>query len=341
MTSQNILSQFQIVQATLDDYSTIQNMARFYVYDMSRSCGFISEEWACPADGLYESYDFKTYFTDPKRQAFLIKVKNELAGFVLLKKVETKELTYWNVGEFFILAKFQGSGLGCNVAHKLWTTYPGMWELSVIPENKPALAFWRKTVTGFTKGDYTETLKDVDYDSHQNQRYYLSFDSRNQVANPDSGLNQFKITVVDSLSDEVTKRMTDGFIAYETRHNIDVNYKCFSLIISNEENAICGALNAYTAFSEIYVDDIWVDSDYRGKGYGRALLQGLEERFKGKGFNNINLVTSAFQAPEFYKKCGFIAEFTRVNKVNPLLTKTFFVKFFDDKVQTQGLLVLK
>ena len=59
--------------------------------------------------------------------------------------------------------------------------------------------------------------------------------------------------------------------------------------------------------------------------------------FKNKGFNNINLVTSAFQAPEFNRKCGYVAEFTRENTRNPKLSKTFFSKYFEDTVQTQGL----
>jgi len=67
-------------------------------------------------------------------------------------------------------------------------------------------------------------------------------------------------------------------------------------------------------------------------------LKGLEDHFKGQGFNNINLVTNQFNAPEFYKKCGFQAEFTRQNLKNPQLTKTFFIKFFEDEVQNQGIL---
>ena len=133
--------------------------------------------------------------------------------------------------------------------------------------------------------------------------------------------------------------MSAGFIAYEASQGIDVNYKHFSVVISNEKNIAFGIINAYTAFAEIYVDDIWVDSAYRGKGYGRLLLKALEKHFQGQGFNNINLVTSAFQAHDFYKKCGFTAEFTRINKINPQLSKTFFVKFFEEEKQTQGLLL--
>ena len=70
---------------------------------------------------------------------------------------------------------------------------------------------------------------------------------------------------------------------------------------------------------------------------GKILLQNLEERFKNKGFNNINLVTSAFQAPDFYRKCGYTEEFVRVNKVNPKFTKYFFIKYFEDDNQYQGI----
>lgn len=143
---------------------------------------------------------------------------------------------------------------------------------------------------------------------------------------------------VDILPEEIENTMTEDLIAYEASHGIDVNWKRFSLILKNEQLEVLGVLNAYTAFSEIYIDDIWVQSAHRKKGYGKQLLFALEEMFKGKGFNNINLVTSAFQAPDFYKKCGFTAEFTRINKKNPKLTKTFFVKFFEDEVQTQGVL---
>ncbi len=127
-------------------------------------------------------------------------------------------------------------------------------------------------------------------------------------------------------------------MSYETSHGVDVNYKRFALVLSDDQNTTLGVLNAFTAFAEIYIDDMWVDSHYRGKGYGRKLIQALEDYFKGKGFNNINLVTNQFQAPEFYKKCGFELEFIRKNIKNSKLTKFFFIKYFGDEKQTQGIL---
>ncbi len=162
-----------VINATLLDYPTIQNMARFYVYDLSRECGHISSDWALPADGLYESFDFKKYFEEPSRKAYLVKVCDEIAGFVLLRQTPT----HWDMGEFFIIAKFQSQGIGEKVARYIWNKHPGIWEVSVIPENKKALSFWEKTIGNFTCGVFNRSVQDVDYDEHQPKRVIFEFNT--------------------------------------------------------------------------------------------------------------------------------------------------------------------
>jgi predicted acetyltransferase len=153
-------------------------MARFYLYDISKSCGFISKDWACPENGLYECDDFKSYFENPTSRCYLIRMEKELAGFVLLDKAGKNPKTDWNMGQFFILGKFQGKGIARQVANDIWKLYPGLWEVSVIPENVKALAFWRKAISIFTKRRYSEEIKTIDYDEDQPERYILSFDAR-------------------------------------------------------------------------------------------------------------------------------------------------------------------
>jgi GNAT superfamily N-acetyltransferase len=149
-------------------------------------------------------------------------------------------------------------------------------------------------------------------------------------------MNSIKFT--DGLCETIEEQMRNDLVKYETSHGIDVNYKQFALVLSDDQNNTLGVLNAFTAFAEIYIDDMWIDKPHQGKGCGRKLIQALEDHFKGKGFNNINLVTNQFQAPEFYKKCGFELEFIRKNIKNPKLTKFFFIKYFGDEKQTQGIL---
>ncbi|MDP3560213.1 MAG: GNAT family N-acetyltransferase [Legionellaceae bacterium] len=144
----------QLIEATIDDYPIIQNMWLFYIYELGRYCG-LNNGWECPVNLDFIPDDLTSYFTNPN-QAFLIKVKNELAGFMLLNKKGTQLNVDWNMAEFFILAKFQGKGIGQSIVNELWKTHSGCWEISIIPENKPALAFWQYTISAITNGSYTE-----------------------------------------------------------------------------------------------------------------------------------------------------------------------------------------
>ena len=64
-----------------------------------------------PADGLYEYFDFKRYLEEEDRHAFLIKIDDELAGFVLLDKEVKDSNSTWNMGEFFVASKFKAKML--------------------------------------------------------------------------------------------------------------------------------------------------------------------------------------------------------------------------------------
>ena len=52
-----------------------------------------------------------------------------------------------------------------------------------------------------------------------------------------------------------------------------------------------------------WVSDVMIIKDYRGKGYGKQLLQYGEIILKELGYNTIYVWTD--QAPDFYKKLGF------------------------------------
>ena len=144
-----------LIPASLTDYPCVQNMARFYVYDLSRYCGDILG-WECPADGLYECIDFKDYFEKPDHYAFLIKIEEELAGFVLINKIGLVNTVDWNMGELFVLAKFQRHGIAKTIVQQIFATYPGRWEIGVILKNTRGQDFWRNILKPYA--NVTETI---------------------------------------------------------------------------------------------------------------------------------------------------------------------------------------
>lgn len=149
----------ELLPAKLSDAETIQNMARFYVYDRTPFMG-----WACPENGLFECIDFKHYLENKNEKAYLIRVNEELAGFVLLDKMQLiqpvdQTPVDWNMGEFFVLAKFQGKGVAKSIALQVFHAHPGKWSVAVMPENIKAVKFWRNIISEVTKGQYSEVFK--------------------------------------------------------------------------------------------------------------------------------------------------------------------------------------
>lgn len=216
-----------VIPATIADYPVIQNLARFYVYDMSRYCGFISKDWAIAQDGLYECFDLKKYFIDTDKKAYLVKLDDgELVGFVLLDKQSTSGNIDYNMGEFFVLAKFQGKGIASEIAKKIWAMHPGKWEISVIPENTPAFSFWRKNISAITNGNYLEEIKIIDYDKDQPHRIIFEFNTMDDfIAINDVGV--LNIPIVENNEAMIDLR-NQGIVAFgpspEIPNNTDYTY---------------------------------------------------------------------------------------------------------------------
>lgn len=160
LPASHIFSKIVLVSVGMEDKAILQNLGRFYVYEMSKYCGFLPG-WEIPWNGLFECIDLSSYCEKPDRHAFLVKVDDEVAGFVLINKVGSTPDVDWNMGEFFIVSKFQGKGVGSYVAGQIFNQFPGIWEISQISENRAAIQFWDKVVSRCSGGNFEKAVKIV------------------------------------------------------------------------------------------------------------------------------------------------------------------------------------
>ena len=83
----------------------------------------------------------------------------------------------------------------------------------------------------------------------------------------------------------------------------------FGIVLINNDNNIVGfcvfKIENLKKYPEFYpwLSDVMILKEYRGKGYGKMLLQYGEKLLKELGYNIIYVWTD--QAPNFYKKLGF------------------------------------
>ena len=136
-----------------------------------------------------------------------------------------------------------------------------------------------------------------------------------------------EIEYKDNLEEKYYEIIDTEFNKYATKNGVVCNYTPFNFI-AKENDELIGLITGHSYYKEVHIGNLIVYEEHRNKHIGTKLVETVENYFKDKGFENMNLTTYGFQAPEFYKKCGFKVEFIRENKENPKLNKYFLVKYF-------------
>lgn len=151
----------RLVPATAADLPVMQNLGRFYVYEMARYCSDV-QGYACPADGLWECMDFAPYFAEPAFHPFLLRSGETPAGFAVVRDLGGS----WNMEQFFVTAPYQRDGNGRRIFRELLARFPGLWRIEVLPQNSVGLAFWRRVAAEADSavGETREIVEDGEWD---------------------------------------------------------------------------------------------------------------------------------------------------------------------------------
>ena len=133
-----------------------------------------------------------------------------------------------------------------------------------------------------------------------------------------------QVLKVDFGEENLGELIDQEFNKYARKYNIRVDYNDFCFVAKDDDKVI-EILVGHSYYNEVHITDLIVIEKYRSKGIGTELIRRVEQEFTGRNFENINLTTFAFQAPEFYKKMGFEVEHVRKSS-DEKLTKYFLIK---------------
>jgi ribosomal protein S18 acetylase RimI-like enzyme len=111
-----------------------------------------------------------------------------------------------------------------------------------------------------------------------------------------------KLSIVSELSDENIKKIEDGLrefsLSKTTEENIPIN-----VLLKNDEGNVIGGLQGNYNSKWLYINALWVDSNYRGQGYGRRMMLEAENEAIKRGVSNSHLQT--IHSLGFYEKLGY------------------------------------
>jgi ribosomal protein S18 acetylase RimI-like enzyme len=109
----------------------------------------------------------------------------------------------------------------------------------------------------------------------------------------------------DSRWDSYVHQQLSAYDSFFIRNNAANRRKPISIYLSDDNSVPTGALLGGILWNALFIQTLWVDEQYRRKGYGRQLLKRAIELAKENNCARLITTTTSFNTPEFYKAMGF------------------------------------
>jgi N-acetylglutamate synthase-like GNAT family acetyltransferase len=137
---------------------------------------------------------------------------------------------------------------------------------------------------------------------------------------------EYRIELKEGFGPEEFKLLDDGINEHTRELFGEVSRGSLAFFARGEDEKVIGGVAGYwSEFGWLYVDALWVSPVHRGAGLGIRLMQQIEEKAVELGCKHAYLNTMSFQAPEFYKRLGYI-QVAELEDFPPGHSRLFFRK---------------
>jgi predicted acetyltransferase len=155
----------EVVDADLDGGVLIRNLYPLYLHDLSA----FTEFYDVDAQGAWFP-DYLPDWLEPRLSIsmvhpMVIRAEGRPAGFALVAERPFPHMTPgrdFRMCEFFVLNRLRRRGVGRRAAGVIFARFRGLWEVSELPGNARAIAFWRRVIGELTGERYTEAIEQGD-----------------------------------------------------------------------------------------------------------------------------------------------------------------------------------
>ena len=129
---------------------------------------------------------------------------------------------------------------------------------------------------------------------------------------------------VERTVGKTKKAVLDGLISYNNEKMGKQKYKRFAISLS-EGDKIVGGIVGEVWTTVLFIQFFWIEQKLRGKNCGTRLIKAIEDEARRFGATRSYLDTMSFQAPGFYRACGY-EEFGSIEGYPGGVTRHWFTK---------------
>ena len=146
-----------IQPAKYSEKHLLRKMLELCVYDLSEF-----DDRDLNKFGEYGYRYLDCYWIESKRYPFIIRVNNNLAGFVLINQSVHNLEAEWAIAEFFVLKKYRQQKIGKQTAFFMFDRFPGVWEIGILLNNLVAKAFWQKIIQQYDSQNTRKQIENIE-----------------------------------------------------------------------------------------------------------------------------------------------------------------------------------
>ncbi len=121
-----------------------------------------------------------------------------------------------------------------------------------------------------------------------------------------TALQNTAIAVSDEASSEDLQFLEEQINEFNFATTGIYDAQLLVILLRDDAGRICAGLSGHTWGGVAEVRFLWVDESRRHTGIGSDLLRAAEDEARSRGCNKIVLSTHSFQAPDFYRRHGYV-----------------------------------
>ena len=129
---------------------------------------------------------------------------------------------------------------------------------------------------------------------------------------------------VERTIGQTKKAALDGLVAYNTEKMGKQKYKRLAVSLRDHSKIVGGIVGEVRA-SVLFIQLFWIEQKARGQSNGTKLIAAIENEAKRFGAIRSYVDTMSFQAPGFYRSCGY-EEFGSIEGYPGGVTRHWFTK---------------
>ena len=129
---------------------------------------------------------------------------------------------------------------------------------------------------------------------------------------------------VERTVGETNRAVLKGLWSYNTEKLGKHRHKRFAVSL-REKNVIVGGVTGEVWINVLFIQMFWIEARLRRKDYGTRLIAAIEDAARKFGAVRAYVDTMSFQAPGFYRSCGY-REFGSIDGYPQDTTRHWFTK---------------